>query len=218
MKKCMNCKIYVGGEGDRCPVCQGALMGDPSPYGWPKMNRLRRQSRFYKLQLFIVLVLAFVSIALDLLLDVNTGKHWSIPVVVWAIMIELLIRHFIKKSVVPAAVVTETGVNVCIFLILTAWYMGFLPPIVDYVVPIIISGLLVTNLVLTIIDKKGNALVYFLINLLVGIIPYVIIRIVSQSVPVPWTVCIMICSIYIIGISVFRGSVVLNEIQKRMSL
>jgi hypothetical protein len=218
MKKCPNCKIYVGGEGDRCPVCQSALMGEGSPYGWPQMSKLRRQSRFYKFQLFVVLVLAFISVALDLLLDVNTGKHWSLPVVVWALVIELLIRHFIKKSVVVASIVTETGVNICVLLLLTAWYMGFVPPIVDYVVPIIVSGLLVTNLVLTVIDKHGNALVYFLINLLVGIIPYVIIRIVRQSVPVPWTVCLMICVIYIIGISVFRGHSVLNEIQKRMSL
>jgi len=218
MKKCVNCNINVGGDIQKCPICQNALTGEASENIWPPMTKLRLQSIFYKLQLFLVLALAFVSLALDFLLDIYTRKHWSLPVVIWAISMELLIRHFLKKSVVAAAIVTDSAIHISILLIFTGWYMGFLAPIVMWIIPIAISLLLITNLIFSLIDVHGNALVYLLANILIGLIPYIVLYFTKIDIPLTWTICLMITVITFIGICVFKGRSVLNEVQKRMSI
>ncbi len=218
MKKCVSCNIYVSGEGRQCPICQNGLTGEGTPYNWPSIRKLRLQSIFYRIQLFVVLALTFVSLVLDFLLDVNTGMHWSLSVALWAISLEWLIRYFIKKNVVIAAIITYTAIHISLLLILTGWYMGFLMPVVKYVVPIVVSVLLIVNLILSLLDKHGNALIYLLANIIIAIVPYVPLYISKVEVPLLWTICLMISVITFIGICVFRGRSVLNEIEKRMSL
>ncbi len=214
----MHCNINVGGEMNQCPICQNALTGDSTPYNWPPMKKLRLQSFFFKLQLFIVLALTSVSLALDFLMDINIGPHWSVPVLVWAVTLELLIRHFIKKSVSAAAIVTDAVLHFCALILLTGWYMGFYEPVVNLVVPIALSGLLITNLILAFTDKKGNSMVYLLVNIILGIVPYLILFIKRSEIPLSYIICLMISVVTFIGICVFRGRAVLNEVEKRMNI
>lgn len=216
MKRCMNCNINVGGHGSQCPICQNGLVGEDTLYNWPSMKKLKLQSVFYKLQLFIVLALSAVSLSLDFLLDLHMAKHWSIPVVMWSITLELLIRSYIRKNVVVAEVVSLSIFHICIMLSLTAWYMGGVSVIVGTVVPIFISALSIINLILAFADKKGNAMVYLLINILVGVATYVIMAIAKTDIPLTWTICLMISVVTFIGICVFKGRGVVSEIQKRM--
>ncbi len=218
MKKCPSCNINVGGNRRTCPVCQSGLMGESSVSFWPEMKKLRLQSFFYKLQLFLVLALASVSLALDFLLDINTGKHWSLPVVLWVITLELLIRHFLKKSVVVAAIVTDTAIHIVLLLIFTGWYLGFLNPIIMHVVPGVVMALLVANLVFSLLDRQGNAIVYLLANIIIGAVPYIVMYLFHKDIPLTWTICLMVTVVIFIGICVFRGKSVTTEVQKRMSL
>lgn len=218
MKKCMSCDIYVSGEGNQCPICQNGLTGEATEYNWPSIRKVKLQSIFYKIQLFIVLALTFMSLSLDFLLDFHTGKHWSLAVALWAISLEILIKYFIRKNVVIAAIITDTAIHISLLLILTGWYMGFLLPVVRYVIPVAISSLLVVNLILSLLDKHGNTLVYLLANIIIGIVPYIVLYIIHSDIPVLWTICLMITVVSFIGICVFRGRSVLNEIEKRMSL
>lgn len=218
MKICSSCKINVGGDRKMCPICQSSLMGEASVSYWPEMKKLRLQSFFFKLQLFILLALATVSLALDFLLDLNSGKHWSLLILLWVVTMEMLIRHFLKKSVVVAAIVTDSAIHITLLLIVTGWYLGFLNPIVMYVAPSAIMALLIANLVFSLIDRHGNAIVYLLANILIGVVPYVVMYIIHKDIPITWTICLMVTAITFIGICVFRGKMVTTEIQKRMTL
>ncbi len=218
MKRCPSCNINVGGNRRTCPVCQGGLMGDNSVSYWPEMKKLRLQSFFYKLQLFIVLALASISAALDFLLELNTGKHWSIPIVIWVISFELLLRHYLRRSVVVAAIVTDTAIHIVLMLIFTGWYMGFLTPVVMYVVPIVIMALLVANLVFSLVDRHGNAMVYLFANIIIGAVPYIVMSLTHKFIPLTWTICLMVTAVTFIGICVFRWRMVTTEIRKRMTL
>lgn len=218
MKKCLNCNLHIGGARQQCPFCNARLVGESSELNWPHPKKLRWQSFLYKLQLFIVLALMVLSISLDFMLELNTGKHWSIPVALWALSLEVLLRYFINKSVVVPAIVTESAIHAMLLLIFTGWYLGFLNPITRYVVPIVIVATLITNFVFSLIDKHGNALIYLLCNIVIPLVPYVILIIRKSVIPITWTICVNTSIITLIGICVFRGRSVLNEIEKRMSI
>ena len=218
MRRCANCNIYVGGEKQQCPICQNAMTGEPTPNNWPTLKKLKIQSFFYKLQLFIVLALATVSLSLDFLLDIKKGPHWSIPVLCWAVSLEFLIRHFIKKSVSASAIVTDSILHCCVLLLFTGWYMGFWGPVAVYVVPIFITILLVVNLILALTDKKGNAMVYLLVSIIIGIAAYAFLFIRKVDIPLSYTICLMVSVITFIGICVFKGRAVRSEVEKRMNI
>jgi len=218
MKKCLSCNINIGGDRRQCPICQGPISGEASPNYWPEMRKLRLQSLFYKIQLFLVLTAAIISMALDFLLDIRTDRHWSVPIAATAVVIELFIRHVLKKSIVIAAIVTDSAIVAVLLLIFSGWYMGFLNPIVVYLVPIVISVLLIANLVFSFIDKRGNAIVYLLANIIMGVTPYVCLYIIHKDIPLTWTICLMLSVITFTAICVFRGRTVTTEIQKRMNL
>ena len=218
MKKCLNCGINAGGQRQQCPICQNSLTGEATENYWPVQKKLKLQSFFYKLQLFIVLTLTVVSLSLDFLMNINTGRHWSIPVFLWAISLEMLLKHFIRKSVPPAAIVTDSVLHVCALLLLTSWYMGFFRPVAEYVVPIFITALLIANLVFTLTDKKGNAMVYLLVSIIIGIAAYAFLFVKKADIPLSYTICLMVSVITFIGICVFRGRAVRNEVEKRMNI
>lgn len=217
MRVCNNCGIEVGGITESCPLCQGYLSGEDSQSNWPSMNKLKKQAFFYKLQLFIVLACALVGLGLDFLLDLNDGKHWSLLIMLTAVVIEIMLHGFLKKIVVVSKIVNISVLNLAFILVVTAWYYNFLRPVVYIVIPIIISAALVTNLVLSFVDKSENAMVYMLTNVLVAVVPYIFLFTTHYDRTIPWTICFMISIVAFLGMVIFKGRKVLSEVQKRMN-
>lgn len=217
MKKCVNCGIDIGGDGRTCPLCQNAITGIATPYNWPPMKKLKKQAFFYKLQLFLMLTAVVIGLSLDFLLDLYDKKHWSIILAITVVSVELLVRGFIKKTPVLAKIISMSVLHVSVLLVIIGWYYEFLNPIIYIVIPILVGANLVVNLILALIDKTENAMVYLLVNILVGVVSYVVLLIGRKSRTLPWTICLMISAVTLIGIMVFKGRKVISEIQKRMN-
>ncbi|MCI7557229.1 MAG: DUF6320 domain-containing protein, partial [Lachnospiraceae bacterium] len=105
-----------------------------------------------------------------------------------------------------------------VLLLITGRLLDFLYPIATYVAPYTIAALLLTNLILALIDKKGNALVYLLGNILMGMIPYVIYKLMKMTVPLSWTICLTVSVVVLLGICIFRGRSVKSELEKRLNM
>lgn len=218
MKTCMNCKIQVGGTMHACPLCQNPLSGEDTPDNWPAPDRLKKQTLIYKLQLFLLLAGAVVALGLDFLLDIHGEKHWSLIPILWIIPSEILYRSLVKKDPIPAKIVSLSVFHTSILLLITSWYLGFWNITAHLIMPLIISVALIVNFILSLIDTASNALIYFLVNILAGVIPYVVIRVKNASASLWWSICLMISAVMLIGIIVFKGRKVWFEIQKRMSI
>lgn len=216
MKECLNCRIKVGGEGEICPICQNTLIGEASPYNWPSERKLRQQAFWYKLQLFIALALAATGLILDFMLNLHGEKHWSLVVAMWVIIGEHVFNHYLHRSIILANILTMCTLYVAVLLYITGWYLGFRPLVAHVVIPIMVSSIMILNLVLAFLDKKGNALVYLLMNIFVGLVVSVIIYFL-QIDAVAWTVCFIISVVTFIGVAVFFGRRMLLEIQKRLN-
>ena len=217
MKTCMNCNIRIGGNTDTCPLCQNSLTGTASPNNWPSPTRLKKQAFIYKLQLFIVLAAIVVGLSLDYLLEINTGRHYSLIFSLWLIVFELDLWSNIKKVFVVSRTVSIITLHISLLLLLTAWYFGFFEIAAFIIVPILTGAALLANMTFSMIDTKENAMVYLLENILLIFIVYAILKAKYDQPGLVWTICLMLSLVCLIGIIIFKGRKVSNEIQKRMN-
>ena len=218
MKKCLNCDIYIGGNKKTCPLCQNSLKGEDTAENWPILMQYRKKAFLYKLQLFIALALVVVALSLDFLFELNNGKHYSLIIALAILMIETLMRSFIKRHVVITRIISVSAFSIVIFLLITGWYYDSLYPIVYFVIPIMLGASLIVNFIFSLIDKSGNAMVYLLVNILAAFVCYPIVDLYKGIRPIPWIICLMIGVIAFIGIIVFKGPKVFSEVRKRMNI
>ena len=217
MRKCLNCNIEIGGNIDTCPLCQNSLTGEATGNNWPSPRRLRAQALLYKLQLFLVLAAITVGISLDFLLELNNGRHYSLIIALWLIIFELDLRANIRRLFVISKTVSISTLHICLLLLLTAWYFDFFDVTAYMIIPILLGSVLLANLFFTMIDTTENALVYLLANILLVMIIYASLRIKGIDAGLVWAICLMISFVALIGIVIFKGRKVSNEIQKRMN-
>ena len=217
MRKCLNCNIEIGGSIVTCPLCQNSLTGEPSANNWPSPRKLRAQAFIYKLQLFLVLAAIAVGISLDYLLELNNGRHYSLIIALWLIVFELDLSANIKRLFVISRTISMSTLHICLLLLLTGWYFNFMDIAAFLIIPILLSAALLTNLVFSMTDTTENALVYLLGNILLVMTVYIVLRIKRIDAGLVWTICLMISFVSLIGIIIFKGRKVSNEIQKRMN-
>ena len=217
MKICANCNINIGGNVKSCPLCQNLLQGDSSHDNWPLLNRFKRQAFFYKLQLFIALSAVAVAMSLDFLIELNDGRHWSLIVALGILMTEMLVKGFVKRSVV-AKIVSISVLHVAVILVLTGWYFGFFEIVMHIIIPIMVMITLIANFIFVLIDKKSDAMIYLLLNIGFGIIPYICFIALGSTRSITWTICLMLSIVVLIGIVVFKGAKVISELERRMSI
>lgn len=220
MKNCPYCKIEVGGNLKKCPLCQSKLNGVGEQAYFPMQTTLKIQSFFYKIQLFIVWIVVIWSLGLDFLLHVKVWPtvdiHWSLIVSMWLIVFEFGIIRLFKRGISSARIMTLFVFIVLIVMMITAYYVGYLRFVLDWVAPVVVMGTLIANFVLAMIDKNGNAMVYLLTNLVVGVLPYIVFYFAERDCPMTWIVCLMVSVILFVGAIIFKGREVVGEIQRRL--
>jgi hypothetical protein len=222
MKNCPYCKIKIGGDLKKCPVCQSKLLGEADAPYFPKQTTLHLRSFLYKLQLFIVWIIVIAAFGIDFLFDVKIPPfvtvHWSLILAMWLIVFEFGIMRQFKKGTGSARKVTMMVFIILFLLFVTAYYFGFLRLTLDWITPCVITGTMIANFVLAMVDKRGNAMVYLLTNLLVGVLPYIMIHFNNREVPTTWIICMLMSVILFVGAVIFKGRSVAAEIRRRLSL
>ena len=97
MRKCPYCKIEVGGDLVKCPICQSKLMGEAEEPYFPKQTQQQRRSLYYKVQLLVVCVLVIAGLSADFLFHIMIPAyptlHWSLLFTMWLVAFEFLIMR-----------------------------------------------------------------------------------------------------------------------------
>ncbi|HCM92281.1 MAG TPA: hypothetical protein DIS78_06935 [Lachnospiraceae bacterium] len=217
MKKCLNCNIEIGGHTDTCPLCQNSLTGEATPDNWPRPLKLKAQAFLYKLQLFIVLAAIVVGLSLDFLLELNNGTHYSLIIAMWLIVFEFDLSRNIKRSFIIARTISVTVLHICILLLITGRYYGFFDLTAYLLVPILLGAVLIANTIFSLIDTTENALVYLLSTILVIVIVYSVMKAGRITTGLTWDICLMTSVVSLIGIIIFKGRKVSNEVRKRIN-
>lgn len=229
MRKCPYCKIEVGGDLLKCPLCQSKLMVGDSVSGteneeayYPRLEAQKKRSLYYKIQLFVVWVILIVGIGLDFMFGLRLPGfpelHWSLLLAMWLVAFEFGFMRQFKPGTGSARKVTLIVLITLVALPITARYLNFFDITMDLIVPIILTGTIIANFVLAMIDKHGNTMAYLLSGSLLGVIPGIIIYFAFDKMPVAWTICLLVCVILFVGAVIFRGRSVAAEIQRRLNV
>ena len=220
MKTCPNSKIRVGGAPAYCPLCQSQLLGAGEPPRYPPTQpELRRYSMAYKIVAFVLLTAAVVCVAIDLL-GPETPVRWSIPVVIGVAGVLVLLRAMMKRRRNAPKLLFQTLVLVSAVLVLCDWATGWHRFSVNNAVPILCTAALVLNAVFAYVNRHftENGLVYLLLNIVVGALPYLAFLLSPEQVPMAWTICLIVGIITFLSLVIFKGRDLWVELQKRLHL
>lgn len=222
MKKCLYCKIEVGGDLVKCPICQNKLVGDPEEAYFPKPTVGQRRSLYYKFQLLTVWALLITGLAVDFLFHVvippYPNLHWSLLLAMWLIVFEFGIMRQFRPGTGSSRKVTSMAFILLIMTVITSYFLGYLQFTLYWIVPVALIGTMIANFVLAMIDKQGNTMSYLLTNLFVGVVPYIFIYFLGKGTPIAWIVCTIVSILLFIGAVIFKGRTVLNELQRRFNV
>ena len=222
MKKCPYCKIEVGGDLVKCPLCQSKLMGEGEERYFPRLEAQHIRSLFYKFQLFIVWVILIVGLGLDFLVSLRLPSfpdlHWSLVLAMWLVVFEFGIMRQFRPGMGSARKVTMMVLIMLGLMSVTAYFFGFLEIFLDLVVPIVLTGTIIANFVLAMVDKNGNTMAYLLSEMIIGVVPSIILYFTRETMPLAWTICMIISVILFVGAVIFKGRSVTAEIQRRFNI
>lgn len=222
MRTCPYCKIEVGGDLKKCPVCQSKLSGEAEATYFPVQTTLKITSFFYKIQLFIVWAVVIAGLGADFMFDIRPWAgfdfHWSLLLAMWLVVFEFGIMRLFKRGLSSSRIMTLFVFIVLIMFCITAYYFDFFHLAADWVAPIVVMLTLVANFVLAMIDSSGNAMIYLLTNLFVGILPYIVFRFSGRDCPVTWMICLLASVILLVGAIIFKGREVASEIHRRLNV
>ena len=222
MRTCPYCKIKVGGDLLKCPLCQSKLSGEADATYFPKQTLLRRKSFLYKLQLFIVWIVVIAALGIDFLLDIrippSSDVRYSLILSMWLIAFEFAIMRQFRSHGGSSRKVTMMVMIILILLTVTSYYYGFFTLTTQWIAPCAITGMMIANFVLAMVDKNGNAMVYLLTNVLIGILPYIVLSASHRRAGITWVICMLTGIILFIGAVIFKGRSVAGEIKKRLNV
>ena len=222
MKICPYCRIEVGGDLKKCPVCQSKLSGEGERDYFAKVPNLQIKSFFYKLQLFIAWVVIIGFLGVDFLFGVKISLfpevHWSLLIAMWLIVLEFWMLRQFTRGTGSARNMTYMTFVILVMLWITSHYTGFEWLVVDWIAPIALMATMIANFVFAMTDKNGNAMVYLLTNLLVGALPYLVLHFRDKGTPFTWILCLLVSVILFIGALIFKCRSVAAEFRRRLNV
>ncbi len=226
MKTCQHCHIQVGGAASYCPLCQNRLTGTDEAPWWPVLKAPQHRTALaFKIVSFLALACNVVAAAFDFLLTTTPHRHWSLLMLAWVLAGLLVLHMFLRRRYNGPRLTFQLLLIVSGMLIFTDWFNGYTGYSLDLVVPILCSVTLVCNFIFAFLRTRftENALVYMLLNIGVGILPYLLVffRVGTGSFDahsIPWVICLIISAITFLGLMIFQGHALRSEIEKRLHM
>ncbi len=224
MKTCPHCHIRVGGPGLYCPLCHTPLAGEGAEpaYFPPTPPPGRRMPLVMKIAVFLQLAACVVCLAVDFLIQEPGGGrlHWSLVVVVCTAAALLLFRALLLGSHNAPKLLFQILVGAALVSWFTDRFLGLGGVSGLYIIPILCSVTLVLNFIFAFINRRftENGLVYLLLNIAVGVTPYIARTAMRARTPLAWVICLMVSVVTFLGLVVFKGRDLRAELEKRLHL
>ena len=83
-------------------------------------------------------------------------------------------------------------------------------------IPILCSVTLALNFIFAFINRRftENGLVYLLLNIAVGVTPYIALTVMRARTPLTWVICLIVSVITFLGLVIFKGRALRAELEK----
>ena len=216
MKYCSKCKVSIVSSNDKCPLCQGLIESGKADDVFPYVPTIyKKYHLFFRLLIFISLVISAICIFINVLFP--TDIYWSIFVLAGFACLILLLRISLDKHHnIPKTILWQV-VAISILSLLWDYFTGWRGWSVAFVIPIIC---VVGSIDLVIIVKVmkmyiTDYLFYFLLTILLGIIPLAFWLTGLVTVYYPSVICAFLNICALIAMFVFEGGAVIDELKRR---
>jgi hypothetical protein len=221
MKVCEKCAVSVSGGFEKCPLCQGALVGDAQDEYeiFPLIPLvINEHSLLFRLLLLGSAAVVIVSLTVNWMLPQR--GFWSLFVImgvacVWiGLLTAIRKRHNILKHL--SYQVTIIGALSVLWDIFTGW-RGWS---VDYVVPIAFASVMTATAILAHILKMPTEtyMVYSVLLIFYGIIPVIFVLSGLSTVVYPSLICVAGSLLSLAALLIFEGGNMREELKRRLHL
>ncbi len=220
MKTCKHCNVNIGGNLKHCPLCQSPLKGEDDLPFWPAQKSLQKASILLKILVFLAVSAVIVCYFLDYRLLTVAHPHFSHPVFVYVVIgLPATILYIKSHNSVPRVLLRSMLIS-SVLIIYTGYFLGKLQLVSDYIIPIIFLGTLIANFVFCFIDAgfTEDSMLCIFCNIVIGIIPNIAMMVRRGDIPLLWNVTFLLSIITLLGIIVFKGRVLVIELQKRFNM
>ncbi len=218
--------MNIGGNPEKCPLCQNALEGEGERDYWPKKIINLKRKKAFQIVMFSLISISIVALAMDFLFLKTEHYSFGPLVLAWVVIPGWLMENVIKKhynllkTLFVSLITMSLLSGLSEFFIHFAWdlpYYGITP---GYVIPILCSVNMVSNFVLSFVDKQftDHSLIYMFLNILVGVVPWIALFFIAGKPPMTWSICLVINALAFVALFIFRGRIVINEFKKRFHL
>ena len=216
MRTCRKCGVSVRGKETVCPLCQHKLSGEPEANVYPDIPTVYGQHElFFKCLILCSIAAGVVCVAVNLLLP--AGGFWSVFAVLGILCFWMSLAYAVrKKDNIPK------NITVQVFLIsilsfvwdrLTGWHGWSL----DFVIPIACGTAMLSLFIIAKVMKlpPEDYIVYFMVDILFGVVPLVFYLTRLIRIAVPSIVCISLSILSLSVLAVFEGKEMLRELTRR---
>ena len=180
---------------------------------------LRRYSLAYKIIAFVLLTITIICMAVDFLV-LDSAMHWSLPVLIGVAGTLILLRTLMKRRRNAPKLLFQTLILVSAVLLLCDVVTGWHRFSIDLIIPVMCTVALVLNFIFAFVNRRftENSLVYLLLNIVIGVLPYVALLISPSHTPGLWLICLIVSIITFLGLAIFKARDLWAELQKRLHL
>ena len=226
MKTCRHCNINVGGNLEKCPLCQNKLTGEGERDYWPKIQLNTKRLKAFRIVLFSVISVCIINLALDFIFIDAPHVSWSPIVLAWLLVSGWLTESVIKKhyNLLKTMFVGLITISLLCFItevfIHWAWDVPYINITVGYIVPSLCIANIIATFILSFIDKQftEHSLIYMFLNILIGVTPWIALFFYKGHPPITWSVCLVVNILAFVALFVFKRRVVIAEFKKRFHI
>lgn len=218
MKYCNNCKVNIVGNRKNCPLCQEILTGEKcSDEIFPKISFVYREhGLFFKIMLLASIVIASVSVAINILLPQRGA--WSLFILgglgsVWASMITAIN----KRNNIPKNIVYQVMI-ISVIMLIWDFITGWRGWSISYIIPLVCFFAMISMAIISKVRKLfiEDYILYIIIDGLFGIVPILFIMMGILNVLYPSLLCIVTSIISLSTILIFEEKSLWAEIKRRL--
>jgi len=220
MKYCNNCNVEVVGKRKLCPLCQGYLSGiKTSEEVFPRISFVYKEhSKFLKIMLLLSIIIASVSVAINILLPQRGA--WSIFILgglgsVWA----SIATAINKRKNIPKNIIYQV-MTISVLVIIWDILMGWKGWSINYVIPLVCVFAMISMATISKVMKLHieDYILYIIIDGLFGIVPVIFIILGFLEVLYPSLICIVTSIISLSTIIIFEDKRLIAEIKRRLHM
>ena len=218
MLYCENCKVNITGNHEKCPLCQGDVVGEPSKYN--TFPIIKQEKHVIYLILKITALVTIASSVVSVLINLEFGGTWSFYVIAGVLTGWIVIWITLKQRGNLAKNTIWLTAIISILSIIWDLSTGYIGWSIDYVLPLICCFAMVEMFIVANIKRLRieDYIVYLIIDILFGIIPLILLLLDIVEVVYPSLICVGESIISLAILILFEGKALKAEIIRRIHL